>query len=309
MKIVALAGGVGGAKLVHGLAQCLNPDELSVIVNTGDDFEHFGLYISPDLDTVCYTLAGLANPLTGWGRENETWHTLEEIKRLGGISWFNLGDLDLATHLERTRLMKEGNSLSEITTRLCQQWNVRIPVYPMSNSPVQTFIHTRDGKELVFQEYFVKYAFEPPIQSIEFRGIGSAKVPQKALDAIKDADCIIICPSNPFVSIDPILSIDSVKKSIRGKRVLAVSPLIAGKALKGPAAKMFRELGIPSTSNEVARHYRGILTDFILDNADEDQIASIEAWGIMCRALNIFMPDQNERKRLASEVLTYINKT
>jgi len=309
MKIVAFAGGVGGAKLVDGLAQCMEPADLSVIVNTGDDFEHFGLKISPDLDTVCYALAGLANPITGWGREGETWRTLDAIKKLGGAAWFNLGDLDLATHLERTRRVQMGESLSTITSTFCEKWGIKSAVYPMSNSIVRTFIHTRDGRRLPFQEYFVKFQFEPEITSIEFEGIDNAQVPEAALRDIQSADIIIFCPSNPFVSIDPIIQIKEIHEALKGKRILAVSPLIGDQALKGPAAKMFAEIEEKPSSINVAKHYRSNLSYFILDNQDEEQSRVIEAWGIICKAFNIKMPDRTQRKRLASEVLTFLENS
>lgn len=308
MKITAFAGGVGGAKLADGLAQCLDPEDLNIIVNTGDDFEHFGLSISPDLDTVCYTLANLANPATGWGREHETWHTLNEIKRLNGTDWFNLGDLDLATHLERTRRLKEGQGLSEITTSFCKKWKIDVPVFPMSDTPVRTFIHCKDGRRLPFQEYFVKYRFEPELESIEFENIENAMVPDHALKAIDEADCIIFCPSNPFVSIDPIIQIKDIQERIEQKKIVAVSPIIGGKALKGPAAKMFNELGKEACAAEVAEHYKNILALFILDNQDNDQIAEVEGWGIMCKALDIIMPNKLERKRLACQIINLIEE-
>ncbi len=306
MKIVAFAGGVGGAKLADGLAHCLDPENLTIIVNTGDDFEHFGLSISPDLDTVCYTLANLANPATGWGRDHETWNTLNEIKQLNGSDWFNLGDLDLATHLERTRLLNEGYRLSEITSTFCKKWKIDVPVFPMSNTPVRTFIHCIDGRRLPFQEYFVKYRFEPEIRSIEFENIENALVPDQALKAIEEADCIIFCPSNPFVSIDPIIKIKDIQERLWNKKVAAVSPIIGGKALKGPAAKMFTELGKEASSLEVAKHYKNILSFFFLDNQDKDQIMAIEGWGIMCRALDIIMTNKPDRKRLAVQIIKLI---
>ena len=309
MKIVAFAGGVGGAKMVDGLAQCLAPSDLTVIVNNGDDFEHYGLKICPDLDTVCYTLAGLANPETGWGRARETWRTLDEIKKLGGEAWFNLGDLDLATHMERTRRLQEGEPLSEITSDFCRKWGIEAAIYPMSNSPVRTFIHTRDGQRLPFQEYFVKYQFEPKITAIEFEGIGKAQVPSPALRAIKEADAIIFCPSNPFVSLDPIIQIRAIGDAIQGKKILAVSPLIGDRALKGPAAKMFIEMGESPCSLNVAKHYRSYLSYFIFDNQDKEQGKAIEGWGIMCKALDILMPDRMQRKRLAGEVLAFLEKS
>lgn len=309
MKIVALAGGVGGAKMVDGLAECLPPSDLTVIVNTGDDFEHYGLKICPDLDTVCYTLAGLANSETGWGRAGESWRTLDEIKSLGDEAWFNLGDLDMATHMLRTQRLQRGELLSEITGDFCKQWGITVAVYPMSNSPVRTFIHTRAGRRLSFQEYFVRYQFKPEITEIEFEGIQKAQVPEAALDAIDKADAIIYCPSNPFVSIDPIIQIKAIGESIQQKKILAVSPLIGEHALKGPAAKMFRELGeVPSALN-VAKHYRSNLSYFIMDNQDKEQSKTIEGWGIMCRALDILMPNRTQRKRLAREVLTFLEKS
>ena len=309
MNIVALAGGVGGAKLADGLAQCLNPSELTIIVNTGDDFEHFGLSISPDLDTVCYTLADLANPDSGWGRKNETWRTLDEIKRLQGPDWFNIGDLDLATHLERTRRLQAGQKLSEITAHFCEQWQIKYPVFPMSDTPVRTFVDCKDGRSLPFQEYFVKYHFEPEIRSIKFENIEKAVVPEKALQALQAADFIIFCPSNPFVSIEPIIKIKEIAERIAQKKVITISPLIGGKALKGPAAKMFQELGMNSSSSEVANHYKNNLSLFILDRKDEDQITLIEGWGIMCKALDIIMPNRSERKRLAVQILTLIESS
>jgi len=308
MKVVALAGGVGGAKLVDGLAQCLAADQLSVIVNTGDDFTHLGLSISPDLDTVCYTLAGLANPQTGWGREGESWRTLNEITRLNGNGWFNLGDLDLATHLVRTQRLQEGHLLSQITRDFCLKWGVSVPVYPMSDTPVRTFILAADGRRIPFQEYFVKEKCLPEVTSIEFMGIETAVAPTQAIQDLHKADLVIICPSNPFVSIDPILAVLGIRDVLMKKKILAVSPLIGDKALKGPAAKMFQELGFPSNSTQVARHYQSILSYFILDKGDEEQIPAIEGCGIMCEAMNIFMSDHADRKRLAAEVLSFLEK-
>ena len=306
LKIVALAGGVGGAKLADGLAQCMDPEDLTIIVNTGDDFEHSGLSISPDLDTVCYTLANLANPVTGWGRDHETWNTYNEIKRLKGSDWFNLGDLDLATHLERTRRLKEGQSLSQITEQFCKQWQIAVPVFPMSDTPVRTFIHCKDGRRLPFQEYFVKYHFEPEVQSVEFENINNALVPEKALHAIEEADFIIFCPSNPFVSIDPIIQIRDIHDRIEHKKITAVSPIIGGKVVKGPAAKMFAEFGMEASALEVAKHYKILLSLFILDEQDKDQSEVIEGWGIMCKALDILMPDKSARRRLASQILNLL---
>ena len=206
MKIVALAGGVGGAKLAHGLAQILPPEDLTVIVNTGDDFEHLGLTICPDLDTVCYTLAGLANPETGWGRINESWNTIANIEKLGGPNWFRLGDQDIATHLERTRRLKGGQPLSHITKDFCQAWGIKHTVLPMTDSPVRTIVNTDEG-ELAFQEYFVHRRCEPRVKGFRFDGIQVAEPAIGACEAIESAEAIVICPSNPWVSVDPILRI------------------------------------------------------------------------------------------------------
>ncbi|MDW7754707.1 MAG: 2-phospho-L-lactate transferase CofD family protein, partial [Brevefilum sp.] len=228
MKIAALAGGVGGAKLIHGLAKLLSPDELSVIVNTGDDFEYLGLKISPDLDTVCYTLAELANPATGWGRKNESWTNYQEIAALDGPNWFHIGDKDLATHILRTYKLNQGLTLSEITAEFCRNWGVKHPVFPMSDQSVRTVVHTVEGEALGFQEYFVHQSCEPVVEHFEFVGIKDARPLPQAIDAIEACDVVIISSSNPWVSIDPILKIPGCYEVIREKPVVAVSPLIGG---------------------------------------------------------------------------------
>ncbi len=300
MKITALAGGVGGAKLAHGLAKLLPPEDLTVIVNTGDDFEHLGLYICPDLDTVCYTLAGLASPETGWGRVNESWNAFANIERLGGPAWFRLGDSDLATHLERTRRLKEGKPLSQITKEFCAAWNVKSTVLPMTDSPVRTMVNTEDG-ELAFQEYFVHRRCEPRVKGFRFDGVEVAEPAPGAKDALESADVVIFCPSNPWVSIDPILR---VVKQIE-KPVIAVSPIIGGEAVKGPAAKMYRELGIEPSALAVAKHYHTILKGFVLDNADNNFIEQVEAMNIKTRATDTFMKNVEDRARLAQDVLHF----
>ncbi|HEY3473049.1 MAG TPA: 2-phospho-L-lactate transferase CofD family protein, partial [Anaerolineales bacterium] len=198
MKIVALAGGVGGAKFAHGLSQILPPEDLTLIVNTGDDFEHYGLYICPDLDTVCYTLAGLANPETGWGRAHETWNVIENATKLGGLAWFRLGDQDLGTHLERTRRLKEGATLSQITREFCEAWGIKQTILPMSDQPVRTIVETEEG-DLAFQEYFVHRHCEPRVTGFRFEGAQTAEPAPGTREAIRSADAIIVCPSNPWV--------------------------------------------------------------------------------------------------------------
>ena len=301
MKIVALAGGVGGAKLAHGLAQILSPEDLTVIVNTGDDFEHYGLSISPDLDTVCYTLAGLANPETGWGQVNETWNVIDNASKLGGPSWFNLGDRDLGTHLERTRRLKAGQTLTQITRDFCKAWGVENLILPMSDQPVRTIVETEEG-DLPFQEYFVHRHCEPRVKGFRFEGVEAAEPAPGAREALQSAEAVIFCPSNPWVSIDPILH---VLKRLE-KPVLAVSPIISGQAVKGPAAKMFLELGIEPSAIAVANHYCDLATGFVLDLLDQQLEGNIRSLNMRTLVTNTFMKSLDNRKQLASDVLDFI---
>jgi len=314
MKIVALAGGVGGAKLAHGLAQILPPEDLTIIVNTGDDFEHYGLYICPDLDTVCYTLAGLANPETGWGRVNESWNAFQNFSKLGGPDWFRLGDQDLGTHLERTRRMKGGDSLSQITKDFCKAWGIKHTVLPMSDQPVRTIVEADEG-DLVFQEYFVHRRCEPRVKGFRFEGADRAEATSGAREAIHTADAVIICPSNPWVSIDPILRVLSLTPTPlplgegrrgEGKNVIAVSPIIGGETVKGPAAKMYRELGIEPSAFAVANHYRGLATGFVLDAIDAQLKQSVGGLNMHVLVTNTLMKSHENRRQLANEVLTFI---
>ena len=300
MKIVALAGGVGGAKLADGLAQILPSADLTVVVNTGDDFEHWGLSISPDVDTVCYMLAGLANPETGWGRLAETFHALENIQLLGGPGWFHIGDKDLATHLERTRLLRSGQSLSQITQHFCQVWGIRHTILPMSNQPVRTMVNTRHDGELPFQEYFVHRNCEPEVRGFRFAGIDSAQPAPGVMKSIEKADAVVFCPSNPWVSIDPILALPGLRSALSTKTVLAVSPIIGGETVKGPAAKMYTELGIKPSALSVALHYTGLLSGFILDIVDN---ALAEEFTISTTITQTLMKTQDDRRRLAQDVL------
>ncbi|MFZ5807840.1 MAG: 2-phospho-L-lactate transferase [Chloroflexota bacterium] len=302
MKVVALAGGVGGAKLADGLARCLEAHDLTIVVNTGDDFDHFGLRICPDLDTVCYTLAGLANPLTGWGREAETWNALEELKRLGAPSWFQLGDRDLATHLERTRRLQQGETLSEITQDFCRRWGVAPLVLPMSDEAVRTIVLTDEG-ELPFQEYFVRYRFRPAVRDFHFTGAETAHAAKGVLKAIESADVVVLCPSNPFVSIDPILAVNGVREAVMKRHFIAVSPIVAGEALKGPAAKMFHELGIPPSPSAVARHYLGFLRGMVLDVLDAEYAPEIERMGVRSFVTQTVMKSTEDRRQLAESIL------
>ena len=305
INVVALAGGVGGAKLVFGLAKCLAHTDLTIIVNTGDDFKHFGLHISPDVDTVCYTLAGLANPDTGWGLANETWQVLSALEKLAAPTWFQLGDKDLATHLERTRRLQQGDSLSEITQDFCKKWGVQCKVLPMSNDPVQTLVHTEDNEIISFQEYFVHRKFKPKVMGFEFAGIDHARPSPGLIEAIEKADLIIISPSNPFVSIDPILGVRGVRNALENKVVIAVSPIVGGKALKGPAAKMFLELGINPSVTSVAHHYKQILVGLVIDTKDTEEVKISVPSRIIYFETNTIMKNENDRIRLAREVIEF----
>ena len=304
MKVVCFAGGVGGAKLVDGLAAVLPPEDLSIVVNTGDDFEYLSLRISPDLDTVCYTLAGLSNPETGWGIRDETWDTYQTIRMLDGVDWFRIGNKDLATHLIRTTLLNKGKKLSEITRQLCQRWGIQHPVFPMSDDPVETIVHTDSGEALNFQEYFVHQACQPVVKSFEFRGALKAQPVPEALTAVKECDLVVLAPSNPWVSIAPIFAVPGYLEEITQKVVVAVSPIIGGKALKGPAAKMYSELGFKPSAAAVAQHYGDILDGFVLDNADRAEFGNIQR-GIIPLITDIIMKDKKDRIRLAEETLKF----
>ena len=304
LKVVALAGGVGGARLADGLAACLPPENLAVIVNVGDDFEHYGLSISPDLDTVCYTLAGLANPESGWGRDAETWNVLDGLQALDGLTWFRMGDRDLATHLERTRRLRLGQPLSQVTRQFCRAWGVSPLVLPASDDAVRTMVHTAEG-ELAFQDYFVHRQCQPRVVGFSFSGAGQAVAAPGVLSALHAADLVIFCPSNPWVSLDPILAVPGIKPALDSKPVLAVSPIIGGKTVKGPAAKMFAELGIEPSSLAVASHYGDLLAGFVLDTVDASQAGALTGMGIRPLVTDILMKSIPDRRRLAQEVLQF----
>jgi LPPG:FO 2-phospho-L-lactate transferase len=304
MKVVALAGGVGGAKLADGLAQILAPDDLTVIVNTGDDFEHLGLHISPDLDTVVYTLAGLSNDATGWGRAGETWRFLDTLRGLGGPAWFQLGDRDLALHHERTRRLAAGERLSTVTCDLARRMGVKAAVLPMTDDRVRTIVLT-DDDELAFQKYFVERHCEPAVRGFRFEGIESARPADGVLEALAAADAIVLCPSNPWVSLDPILAIPGLRPALSGKVVVGVSPIIGGRALKGPAAKIARELGIEPSAAAVAEHFRGLLTGLVIDDQDVAELSRVEAAGMQVKTARTVMQGRADRSRLADDVLRF----
>ena len=271
--VVALCGGVGGAKLAHGLSLALaaEPDSLSIIVNTGDDFQHLGLSISPDLDSVMYALAGLSDPVKGWGRRDETWRFMTALQGLGGESWFQLGDGDLAVHVERSWRLAQGASLSDVTAHLCRALGIAARVLPMSDDPVRTRVLTPAGW-LDFQDYFVRRQCQPTVREFMFSGAETARAQPDALAALQRADlrAIVICPSNPFVSVEPILAVRGIRAAIQQSKapVLAVTPIIGGKAIKGPAAKMLTELGLDVSAAGVARRYVGLIDAFVVDQSD-----------------------------------------
>lgn len=298
-RVVALSGGVGGAKLVSGLADILDPEELTAVVNTGDDFEHWGFCISPDIDTVMYTLAGLAHPAQGWGIEGDTFTALAMVERYGGESWFRLGDRDLGTHVVRTRALAAGEALTEITAKLAGALGVRVRILPMSDGSRRTVFDTEAHGTLSFQAYFVKHRFQPVVQRVRFEG--NPPPTAAVLDAIAAADFVVICPSNPYVSVDPIVTLPGMREALARKRVVAVSPIVGGKALKGAAAKLMVELGVGEPSAAVvARHYGAMLAGMVVEKGDE---AGIE--GVRVLATDTVMVTQKDRRKLAEDVLSF----
>ncbi len=306
--ILALAGGVGGARLAVGLAQVLPPRELAIVVNTGDDFEHLGLAVCPDIDTVLYTLAGIQNPATGWGRAEETWSFMDTVRSLGAESWFNLGDRDLAMHVLRTHALRAGAALSQVTADLARRLGVRHSVIPMSDAPVRTRVETARG-ELAFQDYFVRLRCKPRVLGFRFPGAARAR-PPKQLARLLDSraiDAVIICPSNPYVSVAPILRVPAIASWLRARRVpvVAVSPIVGGAAIKGPAAKIMRELGAEVSALGVARHYGARVDGWVIDNADRALREPIEALGRKVLVTHTLMSDRAVSKRLAAEVVRF----
>ncbi len=304
--IVALAGGVGGAKLAHGLAQNLDPGHLTIVVNTGDDFEHLGLLICPDLDTVLYNLAEVNHPGQGWGREDESFEVLGELKRLGHDAWFLLGDKDIALHLRRRQMLDAGQNLTTVVAALGQSLGLAHPVLPMSDQPVRTIILTPDG-ELPFQEYFVHRRCQPTMLGMRLDGLDTAELSPAVASALAAAAAVIFCPSNPYVSIDPILALPGVRDLVTAKPVIAVSPIVGGQALKGPAAKMMAEMGVEVSALGVARHYAGLLAGFVIDHADANLAPAIRDLGMQVLVTDTVMTDKSSRMRLAAETLAFVS--
>ncbi len=304
--IVALAGGVGGAKLAQGLYLALPPDTLTVIGNTADDMVHFGLRISPDLDTVMYTLAEMANPATGWGIAGDSPRTFSLLKRLGAEDWFTIGDLDFAIHIRRSALLAAGESLTAVTASLTRALGVRAAILPMCDETVGTTVETPDG-ELGFQDYFVRRRHQDPVSAIRFVGIDAATVPDGVATALASAEAIILCPSNPLVSLGPILAVPGFRERLVGAAVpcVAVSPIIGGRALKGPADRMMAGLGHDVSPLGVARLYRDFLDGLVLDEEDAALASQIESLGVRALVTRTIMGDADDRRRLAAETLAF----
>jgi LPPG:FO 2-phospho-L-lactate transferase len=304
--VVALSGGVGGAKLALGLSRVMFPADLVVVANTGDDFEHLGLSISPDLDTLMYTLAGLDDAQRGWGRRDETWTFMAALEKLGGETWFKLGDGDLATHLERTRRLQDGETLSEITADFCQRLEIAARILPMTDDPAQTQLITSEGT-LDFQDYFVRLQCEPEILNVEYDDAQDATANPDVLDALEDPRlrAVVICPSNPFLSIMPILEVGVMREAIAdcAAPVVAVSPIIGGRAVKGPTAKIMNELGRPASAAAVAQLYGDLLDGYVLDHADVGDAAEVAELGIAVAPGHTLMRTLEDREALARHVL------
>jgi len=304
-SILALTGGIGGAKLALGLQSVLEPGKLTVVVNTGDDFEHLGLAISPDVDTTLYTLAGLANPELGWGRAGETWSFMGELARLGGQTWFRLGDKDLAVHIERTRRLASGERLGSIVADFAARLGVASHIVPMSEDPVRTLVETDEGT-LGFQEYFVHRRCAPAVRAVFYQGAKEAWTVPGIVAALRAGGfaAVVICPSNPYLSVDPILAIPGWRAALASSQapVVAVSPLIAGAAVKGPTAKIMRELALEVSPLTVARHYAPLLKGFVLDQADAALAAQFE---VPVHIAPTLMGELAHKQRLAREVLEF----
>lgn len=302
-NVVALSGGVGGAKLALGLARVLRDGALSVIANTGDDFRHFGLAISPDIDTLVYTLAGLADPVQGWGRRDETWNFMAALAQLGEDTWFRLGDTDLAMHVARTRRLATGEPLSQVTDECCRQLGIATSILPMTDDSVRTRVRT-DAGWLDFQDYFVRERCVPAVRELAYLGAEAAKALPQALAALADPGlrAVIICPSNPYLSIAPILAIPALRAALRRCEapIVAISPIIGGQSVKGPTAKMMAELGLAPSAREVALHYANLVDVFVVDEIDAG-ISGLP--GVRMLSAPTLMTTLEDREQLARVVL------
>jgi LPPG:FO 2-phospho-L-lactate transferase len=312
-SVLAISGGVGGAKLALGLADSLPPGKLHVLVNTGDDFRHMGLHISPDIDTLLYTLSERSNGLQGWGLADESWNVMETLEGLDGDTWFRLGDRDLATHLWRTGRIDRGDKLLQITGQLARQMGIESHIHPMCEEPVRTTVHC-EGRDLPFQQYFVKEQCGPAVTGFSFEGIAQARPNEQVMAGLNDTSfsSIVVCPSNPFVSIDPILQIPALWQALRDNQapVMLVCPIVAGMAIKGPAAKMMAELGVPVTALGVAQHYAnrypGLIDIFVIDVSDATLAPEIASLGMEVTVAPTLMRNRQDKQRLAKIVLDLV---
>ncbi|MEA2980205.1 MAG: 2-phospho-L-lactate transferase [Alphaproteobacteria bacterium] len=302
--VLALAGGVGGGKLARGFAAILPPEQLAIAVNTADDFVHLGLYISPDVDSVLYALADRNDTERGWGLAGETWNFMAAMERLGGAAWFKLGDRDLATHILRTQALAASRTLSEVTALLAVRLGIAHTVLPMSDNPVRSIVETDEGA-LDFQDYFVRRRCEPEFRGVRFEGADAAEPSAGFRDALARANAIVITPSNPFVSIDPILALPGIADALRRSQppVVAVSPIVGGKAVKGPLGKIMNELGVDPSALGVARHYGQMVDGWVIDDVDSDLEPAIEALGCRVKVCNTMMRTLDDKSRLAHDVL------
>jgi len=304
--VIALSGGVGGAKLALGLSRVVDAKNLTIVANTADDFEHLGLAISPDIDTVLYTLAGINNTEQGWGQAGETWQCMQMLERLGGETWFRLGDRDLATHLLRTQLLREQVSLTQVTQRLCKSLAIAATVLPMCDQRVATMVQTADG-DMPFQQYFVREQCQPVVCGFYFDGIDDAHINSHLVDACaaNPPSCVVLCPSNPYVSVAPMLAIPGMRKLLREQRapIIAVSPIVGGDALKGPAAKMMCELGVAASALTVAKYYSGFIDALVIDTVDAHFAPAIADLGITPLVTQTIMRTLADREQLARDVL------
>jgi LPPG:FO 2-phospho-L-lactate transferase len=305
-NITVLAGGVGGAKFVFGLAKILPPENLHIIVNTGDDFDYYGLHISPDIDSVVYALAEISDPIKGFGRAGDSSIVFDTIKSLGEDPWFILGDMDLALNMKRTQLIVNGNTLSEVTKEVCNYLGVTNHVIPMTDKNASTRIFTKEFGLLNFQEYYVKYQCKPTVERIDYSDFERTQLSIQARNAIINCDFIVICPSNPWLSIFPIMKLSNTEELIRGKKCIAISPIIGTKAVKGPAAKLFLEFGLEPSALGIAKLYKGIIDMIVLDTKNSNEISFIQELGIETHVTDIMMVDSNAKIRFASEVINLL---
>ena len=305
MRVVALAGGVGGAKLLVGLTRAVDPTDVTAIVNTGDDACIYGVHVSPDVDIVTYWLAGVADTERGWGIHGDTFDVIGTMRRLGSDAWFQLGDKDLGTCMYRTAGLRQGKSLTEVTAEIAYSFGVRSRLLPMSDLPVRTMISTEDGRLLEFQEYFVKERTTPEVAEIRIEAPDGSEPGPQVLDAIDTADLVVICPSNPLLSVDPILSLDGVRSSLAAHpHVIAVTPIVRGGAIKGPADRLLLRLAGEASASAVARHYEGLVDVFVVDGSDPAEVEKVSSTGIRCVALDTIMKDHAASETLARELVS-----